>query len=112
MVSSNSSHNDILELLISKVHRYAERMIVIIGIMLRVSTVYTSPMTQKLLTVLLTVLTTRAASSDQPSPALGQLLYSVHFLTLGNIAYFMGSLNTERSVYERMEKRVADALRL
>ena len=76
--------------------------------MLKILIGYTSSMAQKLLSTLTSIVT----SSDQPSPAPGQLPYSIHFRTLGNIAYFMGSLNTERSVYEGMEKRIVDALKL
>ncbi|KAF8623721.1 hypothetical protein AX17_007418 [Amanita inopinata Kibby_2008] len=50
------------------------------------------------------------ASNDAVSSALGGLPFSIHFRTLGNVAYFMTSLNTAPSVIRSVEDRIWKAL--
>ncbi|KAK2460929.1 hypothetical protein APHAL10511_007399 [Amanita phalloides] len=49
----------------------------------------------------------RATSDDRiSSPAPGGLPYNIHFRTLGNVAYFMTSLNTSPSVLRSVEDKI------
>ncbi|KAA1467356.1 onanonoxo-7-onima-8-eninoihtemlysoneda [Dentipellis sp. KUC8613] len=67
---------------------------------------YTSHSAQELLKSL------RTASSDASglSPAPGGAPYSVHYRTLGNVAYFMTSLNTSSETLRSMEDKIWEVL--
>lgn len=49
-------------------------------------------------------------SGDNFSPAPGGSPFGIHYRTLGNVAYFMPSLNTPSSVIRAVEERVWDVL--
>lgn len=46
----------------------------------------------------------------RPSPAPGGLPYTIHLRTLGNVAYFMTSLNTAPSLVRSVEQRISELL--
>ncbi|KAF8633098.1 hypothetical protein AX15_001515 [Amanita polypyramis BW_CC] len=69
------------------------------------STGYTSDRAEKLLAPL------RAAVNDSASsPAPGGSPYGIHFRTLGNVAYFMTSLNTTPSIVRSVEDKIRKTL--
>ena len=65
---------------------------------------YTSHSAQRLLASL------KEVASDEGATVLGSPAYSINFRTLGNVAYFMCSLNSDEALLRSVEDRIWTAL--